>query len=298
MDEDRLKNIIKKLLILTTTSLPLDVVNGLKRICKGSDNVLKLVCDLMLENLDYAHRGSIPLCQDTGIPIFYVDLGAKSPFKELIVRNIDHIVKNVVRELTLKGFLRPNVIDPLTRKNTGDNVGVNIPWIELSMSKDSSDVLITLYLATGGSNLLGRALTYPILRGIDGLIDLIINTLADLGYNACPPLVVGIGLGPTAEIAIKLARKALLRPIGSRNKDPRIASLESKLFTEINRLGIGIQGLGQGPTLLDLHVEYASTHVAILSVGIMVSCWALRRSILKISPEGKAYVISHGVELS
>jgi len=287
-----LLNVMKEFIKIVVTSLPSDVKNALEKVCENEEGVAKYVCDYMLKNVYFASRTHRPLCQDTGILMFFIKTNIKSPH----IGDLKEVIIEAVRELSREGILRPNSIDPFTNINTGDNTGRYVPWIEWDLGNDNVTE-ITLYVAGGGSSLPARALVVPPIRGLYELVRLVLDTVGTYGLNACPPLIVGVGIGATLEVASTLSKKALLRPIGVRNSNPKVAELERLLLSKLNSLGIGPQGLTGKTFVLDVHIEYGFRHPATFAIAVSLSCWALRRGTLVLYPNGKAYVKTHGVKL-
>ncbi|MEM2207296.1 MAG: fumarate hydratase [Sulfolobales archaeon] len=288
--QGRLKEALKKFIFTVSTRLPDDVIEALRR---ASDVEVgehaKLVYQAVFRNLELAISRSIPLCQDTGVLEFFVELGNSFPFPLELLK----VIEEAVTETTVEGFLRPNVVDPATGRNTGNNLGPRIPWVETTLVPgDYADVY--LYMAGGGSSRPGSARVLDPAQGLEGLIEYVVDTVVEYGIHACPPLVIGVGIGPTAEVAASLSKRALLRPVGFRSSSPRMAELEEELERLLNELGIGPQGLGGRKTVLAVHVEYAGRHPATLAVGVSTSCWALRRGHLRIFSDLTHRVLSHG----
>ncbi|MEM0197289.1 MAG: fumarate hydratase [Sulfolobales archaeon] len=287
----RLIEALKSFISIVSTRLPDDVLKALRKAYEAEvGGYARLVYQAIFKNLEIAIAKSVPLCQDTGVLEFFIELGRSFPFSIELLKAIGE----AVAEATEEGFLRPNVVDPATERNTGNNLGPRIPWIETTLvSGDHADVY--LYMAGGGSSRPGSARVLDPAQGLEGLLEYVVNTVVEYGIHACPPLVVGVGIGPTAEVAASLSKRALLRPVGLRSPIPRMAELEEKLERVLDELGIGPQGLGGKKTVLAVHVEYAGRHPATLAVGVSTSCWALRRGHLRIFPDLTYRVLSHGV---
>jgi L(+)-tartrate dehydratase alpha subunit len=189
--------------------------------------------------------------------------------------------------------LRPNAVDTFDGRNTGGNVGRRIPWIEWDLVPRSDELTVTLYLAGGGCSLPGMARVFPPLEGWEAITRFVFERVATLGVNACPPLVVGIGVAGSADMAAKLSKKALLRPLGSRNAHPRGAELEARIARGLDAIGIGPGGLGGRRSVLGVHLEEAARHPAALAAGLSLSCWAHRRALVRIGPDLRFQVLSH-----
>ena len=290
MNEQELTRILSRFVALVSTRLPDDVIKILRSAAASADDLeQKQLFRIMFDNLERARLDKIPICQDTGTPYFHVRLGANSPFMNCIERCLRKAVEIATSEIPL----RPNAVDPFTGRNTGTNVGKNIPWIDYELVPDSDKLEIFLHMAGGGSSLVGRSLVLKPLERIEGMSEILIDTLINNGINACPPLFLGIGIGATMEISAILAKRALLKPVGERSEDPRIAELEEILLEDLNRLAIGIQGMGFGKSILDIHIEYSARHPTTFAVGISANCWVFRRGVLVLYPNGEFEIPTH-----
>lgn len=290
-----LVNLLSKFIRLVAIRLPDDVYNALKELSSKENSCWgKEVYSIMFDNIKLALEKNVPVCQDTGVLMFFVDAGADFPYLNVLP---DAIHAATIRA-TEEAPLRPNVVEPFTEKNTGNNVGTRLPWIEWNILPNTSYSNITLYLAGGGTSLTGQAKVLPPASGFKGVIEFVLEVISSYGLNACPPFLVGVGLGTTVETAAILSKRALLRPIGSRNPDPNAASLEKILYDKINGLEIGPQGLGGSTTALAVHVEYSARHPATLAVGVSTGCWAHRRGTMRLKSDLSYELPSYeGVEL-
>lgn len=257
--------------------MPKDVVEALKR-CKRREReqVAILQFECMLKNLELAKKLGAPICQDTGVPIFFMELGTglKLDFDPIAA------LRRAVKEATLSIPLRANVVDPLSRVNTGTNVGEGLPAAHIELVRGKR-LRIALLLKGAGAENWSRLY---MLRPSDGeaIERAVLLTLGEAGGQPCPPTIVGVGVGGSAEVACLLAKKALLRPLDKPNKDRRLAGLEARLTRAANELGIGPMGLGGKTTVLGVHVEKAACHTASLPVAINLQCWAARRASAKL----------------
>lgn len=237
------------------------------------DETALLNLKAILDNITAAEDMIIPLCQDTGLPIFFVRYGNV----EVENNNVGIIkgIVNGVKKATVGIPLRPNVVDPLTRRNTGNNIGRFIPQIDVELV-DNDSLEITVFPKGFGSennNSLKMALPG---EGEKGIKDFVLETVLAAGSKPCPPIVVGVGIGGSSDMALKLAKKALLRQIGVNHSEERIASLEKEILEMVNSTGIGPMGMGGKTTALDVKIEYADTHTAGLPIGVCIQCWAAR----------------------
>lgn len=239
------------------------------------DETALLNLKAILDNITAAEDMVIPLCQDTGLPIFFVRYGNV----EVENNNVGIIkgIVNGVKKATDEIPLRPNVVDPLTRRNTGNNTGRFIPQIDVELV-DNDSLEITVFPKGFGSennNSLKMALPG---EGEKGIKDFVLETVLAAGSKPCPPIVVGVGIGGSSDMALKLAKKALLRQVGVNHSEERIASLEKEILKMVNSTGIGPMGMGGKTTALDVKIEYADTHTAGLPIGVCIQCWAARRA--------------------
>ncbi len=292
MRASELEDVCVTLLRLAVTDLPQDVVKGLEQALKlESNSTAKSQLETILENIKLARQRSIPMCQDTGIQIFYLTVGSKFP----LITEIPQILEKAVRRGTQEIPLRPNTVDPLFHKNPGDNTGRYIPWINWKIVK-GKDMQITAFPKGGGSENVCQLRMLTPGQGLKGMKRFVIDAVIETGAKACPPIIIGIGIGGGADICMKLAKEQLLRPVGQRNPDQRIAGMEKELLEAINKTGIGPMGLGGDTTSLDVHIDFAMRHPASFPVGLAVQCWAARRASATITSEGKVEITSHSVE--
>ena len=259
------------------TELPKDVVDALKHAYNIEESIAKTQIETILKNVDLAKKTGRPMCQDTGIQTFFVRIGTSFPHTNKLKELITQAVKKATDEIPL----RPNTVDPFTGKNHGDNTGDYIPYITWDFV-DGDDVWITVFPRGGGSENMSKLGMLKPGVGINGVKDFVVNEIIKAGGNPCPPTIVGVGIGGSADLAMKLARKALLKPIGIHHNDKNIAKVETELIEKINGSGIGPMGLGGKTTVLDVHIEKAHRHPASLPVGIMVQCWASRRATMVV----------------
>lgn len=281
------KNVVVELLRLAVTKLPADIEEVLQKAYETEeDSVPKMQLKTILDNIKLAVETGIPMCQDTGIHIFYVNTG------KLGIENIEEAIRDGVAEATAKVPLRPNAVHPMTRKNPGNNVGERMPYINFKCSANDYVEITVMPKGAGSENMSSLAMLTPS-KGIKGIKEFVLNTVLKAGSNPCPPIILGIGIGGSADISMKLAKEALLRPVNKRHSDKEIAALEEELYREINKVGIGPMGLGGKTTLLGVNIEYGYCHTASLPVAINIQCWAARRATARIYKNGKVEYISH-----
>ena len=252
--------------------LPEDVTLALRRAYENEDNeTARLNLGTVLKNIEAAHADGIPMCQDTGLPIVFVKLG------RVQVENLYQGIRNGVERATMEVPLRPNVVDPLTRKNTGTNTGKGIPQVDVELVDGDYLELTVFPKGFGSENNNALKMGLPG-EGVEGIKKFVLETVKAAGGKPCPPTRIGVGIGGSSDMALKLAKKALLRDVQDKNSDERLSKLEEELLEEVNATGIGPMGLGGKTTALDVKVEMVDTHTAGLPIGICIQCWAARHS--------------------
>jgi fumarate hydratase subunit alpha len=285
--ETDIQNAVVELLRKTVVKLPADVEKSIRKAYEAeTDEVPRMQLKTIIDNIELAGKMNTPMCQDTGVTIFYVTLP-----RECRV-NVEKGIVEGVRRATKEVPLRPNAVHPLTRKNPGDNVGERMPYINWKLADQEHIEITVMTKGAGSENMSALAMLTPS-AGLKGIKEFALNTLLRAGSNPCPPTIIGMGIGGSADISMKLAKEALLRPLDVRHKDPEIAELETELTEAINMLGIGPMGLGGKTTMLGLNIEYAYCHTASLPVAINVQCWAGRRGTVRIYPDGKLEFPTH-----
>lgn len=261
------------------TSIPEDVTLALKKAyLREEDELALLNLKAILDNIEMARKGDVPVCQDTGLPIVFVRLG------DVRVENLYEAVAEGVRRATMEVPLRPNVVDPLSRDNTGTNTGHLIPQIDVELADTDSLEITVMPKGFGSENNNALMMGLPG-DGIEGVKDFVVRTVLAAGGKPCPPVIVGVGIGGSSDLAMKLAKKALLGRVGERNPDETLAALEEDILESINDSGIGPMGMGGKTTALDVKIKTAHTHTAGLPVGVCIQCWAARRSTTILKDE-------------
>jgi len=282
MDFDDVKKGIVQLIKKAETELPKDVIVSIEKAYKIEDGIAKTQLGAILENIKLAKESKRPMCQDTGIQTFFVEVGVEFPY----IARLKNLINEAVKIATVEIPLRPNTVHPLINENHKDNTGEHIPYITWDFV-EGKDVTITALPKGGGSENMSKLGMLKPGVGIEGVKDFVVEEMIRAAGNPCPPTIVGVGIGGGADLSLKLGKKALLRPVGVRNKDKAIAAIEEELIKRINESGIGPMGLGGKTTVLDVHVEIAHRHPASLPVGIAVQCWADRRAKMTINSNGK-----------
>ena len=256
-----------------------DVIKSLENALKNEeDDLARLNIENILKNIKLARENQIPMCQDTGLGIIFVKLG------NVKVENLKTAIRNGVKKASSEIPLRPNIVDPLTRENSGNNLGDKIPYINIELT-DTDYLEITLLPKGFGSennNKLKMALPA---EGEEGIKDFVVESVLQAGGKPCPPMIVGVGIGGTSDLAMKLAKEAMLDEIGKPNKDSKLAKMEKEILDKINQNGKGPMGLGGKTTALDVKIKPAATHTAGLPIGVCIQCWAHRHATAILKDE-------------
>jgi fumarate hydratase subunit alpha len=286
MDDAYIIDGLVKLIFKAEIMLPSDVLSALRKAAKIETGIAKVQIENMLKNCEVAQKTGRPICQDTGVQTFFVRIGKDFPCAGQLKQMIIQAVKVATETIPL----RPNTVDVFTRKNSRDNVSEFIPAINWDFT-EGEDVHITSVPKGGGSENMSKLVMFKPSFGLRGIKDFIVEEMIKAGGNPCPPTVVGIGIGGGADLAMKLGKLALLRPVGVRHSNQNVSSMELELIDRINDSGIGPMGLGGKTTVLDVHVEMAPRHPASLPVGLVVQCWADRRATMVIHRDGTYEVL-------
>jgi fumarate hydratase subunit alpha len=283
--EDVAFNILKQAVIY----LPEDVKQALKKAyAEETSETGKTQLKAILDNIELAEKYQAPICQDTGTIIFYVKAGAKA-------KNLDKLEEpliKAVRRATKEIPLRPNAVDPFTQKNSGDNTGRLIPYINWEIVSGNSIELTVMPKGGGSENVCLTGMLVPG-EGINGLKKFVIESLIKAGAQPCPPTILGVAMGGGSDIAMKIAKKALLRPLNEPNPNPEIAKLEREIFEAANITGIGPMGLGGKTTVLGVHIDYAYRHPASFPAAVAFNCWAARRASARVDADGTVEYLTH-----
>ncbi len=274
MKEIQYKDIVKEVAGMcqrANTNLGDDVYSAFKKaLSTERSETGKEVLAQLIDNADIAQAEQVPMCQDTGTAVFIVELGQGC---HIIGGLLTDAINEGVSKGYGEGYLRNSMIyNPLNRKNTGNNTPA-IVHVELV---EGDEMHLHMTAKGGGAENMSALKMLKPSDGIEGLKEYVLSVVKVAGPNACPPLIVGIGIGGNFERCAYLAKKSLFRPIGTRHADPDVASLEEELISSINRLGIGPQGMGGSTTALDVKVEAESCHIAALPVAVNLNCHASR----------------------
>ena len=254
-----------------------DVINSFKKSCDTEVSQSgKKILNLLVENAGIAAAESIPMCQDTGFAVVFLELGQDV---HIVNGDLYEAVNEGVRKGYQEGFLRKSIVGhPLERVNTGDNT----PAVIHTKIVPGEHLKITVAPKGGGSENMSTLKMLKPAEGVEGVKNFILDTVKNAGPNPCPPLIIGVGIGGTMEKCAQLAKEALLRPVGEPHTLPDIARLEEELLEKINKLGIGPSGLGGRTTALAVHIEIFGAHIACLPVAVNINCHAARHKSVVI----------------
>ena len=268
---------LEKLCIDANYNLGEDLVDSLRNALEKEESPLgKEVITQLLENAEIGRKEQVPVCQDTGFAVVFIEIG-----QEVVIdgTSLQDAINEGIRRGYKNGLLRKSIVNnPLDRINTGDNTPAVIHTEIVSGDK----LKITFDAKGGGCENMSRSAMLTPAQGENGVIDFVVETVKTAGANPCPPIIVGVGLGGTFEYSALLAKRAILRPLSSHNEDKTIASLEDVLLDKINKLGIGPQGLGGRTTALAVNVETFPCHIASLPVAVNIECHSHRTKSIVI----------------
>ncbi len=274
---DEIISAVARLCIDANRNLGDDVCHTLRVSAKREESPIgRAILERIIENADIAREKRMPVCQDTGMAVFFIDIG-----NEVIVEDmtIEEAVNEGVRKGYAEGYLRKSVVaDPLRRVNTGDNTPA---IVHLTQVRGDRLTITVAPKGFGSENMSGVKMLKPS-DGEKGVKDFVVEVADKGGSNPCPPIVVGVGIGGTMEKAAILAKKALTLPLDSHNPDPYYAAMEEELLERINDLGIGPQGLGGRVTALKVNILTFPTHIAGLPVAVNINCHVTRHKTVEL----------------
>jgi len=271
INTEEITDTVEKTCIDANYNLGDDLVVSLQNALNEEESPLgKEVIAQILENAEIGKSEQVPVCQDTGFAVVFVEIGQEVAIEG---QSLQEAINEGVRRGYKNGYLRKSIVkSPLDRVNTGDNT----PAVIHTDIVPGDKLKITFIAKGGGCENMSRTAMLTPAQGRNGVIDFVVNTVKDAGANPCPPIIVGVGLGGTFEYVTLLSKKAILRPVGSHNKDSNTAHLEADLLEGINKLGIGPQGFGGKITALAVHVETYPCHIASLPVAVNIECHSHR----------------------
>ncbi len=286
----KMKEIMAKFIAYTGKKLPDDVIAKLQELRDKEDTHLaKTIYDTMFHNQELAVKLNRPSCQDTGVLQFWVKCGTGFP----LINELEILLKEAVIQATFEAPLRHNSVETFDEYNTGKNVGMGIPTVWWDIVPNSEQCEIYTYMAGGGCTLPGHAMVLMPGEGYEGVTKFVLERMTSYGLNACPPLLVGVGVATSVETAALLSKKALMRPIGSHNDNERAAMMEKLLEDGINAIGLGPQGMGGKFSVLGVHIENTARHPSAIGVAVNVGCWSHRRGHIIFDKDLNYKILSH-----
>ncbi len=252
------------------------------------------IYDTMFQNQRLAEELDRPSCQDTGVLQFFVRCGESFP----LIGKLERILTDAVVDATIHAPLRHNSVETFDEYNTGRNVGKGTPSIFWEIVPDDDGVDIDVYMAGGGCTLPGKAMVLMPGAGYEGVTQFVLDVMTSYGLNACPPLLVGVGVATSVETAALLSKKALMRPLGSHNPNGNAAMMEKLLEDGINHIGLGPQGMSGQASVMGVHIENTARHPSTIGVAVSTGCWSHRRGHIRFDKDGGYAISSHsGVTL-
>lgn len=277
----------KELYIRALKILPDDIKQGFRRLDeRESDATAKAILGTMIKNIKVAEDTHNLLCQDTGIPIYNVVIGRGVEVDGWALKNA---ITRGCERATQEHPLRSSVVHPLTRVNKHTGTGRGVPVINVDFSDRPEELAIEMIPKGSGSENGSFLKMCTPAEGADAVKRFVIDKVIEAGGKVCPPTIVGVGVGGTADLCVHLAKIAATRPLGSHCEDPEGAKLERELTAAVNRLGIGPQGLGGDATAFAVHVETAATHITMNPVAVNIQCHSARRATATFTPAGVQY---------
>ena len=270
--------------------LPKDVKAKLADLRTMETNPLaKSIYDSMASNQEAADKLDRPSCQDTGVIQYFVEAGANFP----LLGELEDILKDATAGATRMGPLRHNAVETFDEKNTGTNTGTNIPWLDWRIVPTLDSCTIDVYMAGGGCTLPGAAKVLMPGQGYEGVAEFVMDVITERGVDACPPLLVGVGVSTSVETAARLSKLAIMRPVDSKSANPRAALMEELLEQGLNEIGIGPQGLTGNNSVMGVNIESSARHPSTIGVAVNTGCWAHRRGKIRINADLSYEILSH-----
>ena len=287
VDAAAVEEAAKELYIRALKILPDDIKQGFRRLDeRESDATAKAILGTMIKNIGVAEDTHNLLCQDTGIPIYNVVIGRGVEVDGWALKNA---ITRGCERATKEHPLRSSVVHPLTRINNHTGTGRGVPVINVDFSDRPEELAIEMIPKGSGSENGSFLKMCTPAEGADAIKRFVIDKVIEAGGKVCPPTIVGVGVGGTADLCMHLAKIAATRPLGSHCEDPESARLERELTEAVNRLGIGPQGLGGDATAFAVHVETAATHITMNPVAVNIQCHSARRATATFTPDGVHY---------
>jgi tartrate/fumarate subfamily iron-sulfur-dependent hydro-lyase alpha chain len=290
IDPGLVENVAKELYIRALKILPPDIKQGFAALAaRETAPTAQNVLGTMIQNIAVAEATDNLLCQDTGIPIYNVTIGRGVQFGDGDGAALKTAIRKGCERATREHPLRSSIVHPLTRKNEHTSCGIGVPVIHIDHGDDIDGLRIEMIpKGSGSENNSWLKMAVPA-EGVDAIKTFVVDCVLDAGGKTCPPTIVGVGVGGTADLCVHLAKIAATRPLGTRCADAEGAKLEGELSSAVNMLGVGPQGLGGDATAFAVHVELAATHITMNPVAVNMQCHSARRASAAISSAGVSY---------
>jgi len=287
VDPAAVEEAAKELYVRALKLLPPDVKRGFEGLAaRETDARAQGVLGVMIKNIAVAEATDNLLCQDTGIPIYNVTIGRDVAVDGVALKEA---IRRGCERATREFSLRSSVVHPVTRKNEHTSCGPGVPVIYLDFSDAPETLAIEMIpKGSGSENNSWLKMAVPA-DGVEAIKAFVVDCVLDAGGKTCPPTIVGVGIGGTADLCVHLAKLAATRPLGSRCEDPEGAQLEDELSRAVNELGVGPQGLGGDSTAFAVHLELAATHITMNPVAVNMQCHSARRARATFTPSGVEY---------
>ncbi|MBC8538181.1 L(+)-tartrate dehydratase subunit alpha [Christensenellaceae bacterium NSJ-63] len=283
-------DIMAKFIAYSGKVLPDDVYKKLQELRREETGELATaIYDTMFENQALAKKLDRPCCQDTGVLQFFVKCGTHFP----LIGELEALLRQAVIEATVSAPLRHNSVETFDEYNTGKNVGKGTPTVFWEIVPGGDSCEIDTYMAGGGCTLPGKAMVLMPGAGYEGVTQFVMDIMTSYGLNACPPLLVGVGVATSVETAALLSKKALMRPLGQHNPNPRAASMEKLLEDGINSIGLGPQGMTGKASVMGVHIENTARHPSAIGVAVSIGCWSHRRGHIIFDKDLNYTITSH-----
>ena len=291
----RLTDVVARFTSLVSRRLPDDVTARLKALAEAETNPMAtMIYQTMRRNQELAEKLKRPSCQDTGLVQIFATVGSHFPYTD----GLSEALKASIAEATRIAPLRHNTVETFDEFNTGTNVGSKSPWIYWDVAEGRDDLTLHVYQAGGGCSLPGQGKTLMPGEGYEAAMRFVLDVMTSYGLNACPPLLVGVGIGSSIDAASYMSKLALMRPVGSHASNPKVAQLEDDLQEAIDSIGLGPQGLGGNGSTMGVNIENSARHPSVLSVAVNTGCWSHRRGTIHFDKDLSYELITHkGVEL-
>lgn len=287
---EKMTDLMSKFVSLVSYKLPDDVESKLAELRAEETNELaKIIYNTMDENQKLAFELKRPSCQDTGVLQFFIKCGENFP----LMGHLNDILREATYKSTMETPLRHNSVETFDEYNTKKNIGTGTPSIFWEIEPDSDQVEIYTYMAGGGCSLPGAATVLMPGEGYEGVVKFVLDRMTSYGINACPPLLVGVGVGTSVETAAMNSKMALMRSVDSNNSNANAAKLERLLEDGINAIGLGPQGLKGKKSVMGVNVVNTARHPSTIGVAVNVGCWSHRRGHIVFDKDLKYVITTH-----